>query len=497
MSSTDFAGRDHGRNEARRWPTLPVILLLITLGWVAQGSRALWEPDEGRYSAVAVQMVRSGDWLAPHLNHETPHFSKPPLVYWLIAGSIELLGRSETAVRLPNALAWLAMIAMMMALAKRLTDRNPLLGPIVFCTSLFPFVAVNIVTTDFILTAAECLSVLGFVLWWKDRASYGLWVMWTGFGVAFLVKGPPALLPLLPILVFGAMERMRIWRIFLHPGLVAFLVIGLGWYVAAAWSRPDLLDYWLGTEVAGRVSGSFSHRNEGLLGWVKPYVPVILVGMMPWTALVPFRRWKGTWQTAEDRFLILWIAIPLSIFILASSRMPLYLLPLTVPAAILLARRLPAELTGKPWIRGLAIAWLITLVTIKVGGAVYSVDRDPRPLAKTIERLAGAVDEVHFVDMNGWYGLTFYLDVEVEQITMKDEIEANPDYRPVWEKLNDELEEDSNLDTVYVVPRNLSQEFERMLAERRWSPASKTVEEASKLVIYASPLADGRDSGPR
>ena len=67
---------------ARAWflASLGFVLAAFTLGvWV--------EPlDHGytRYATLAFEMVRSGDWIAPHLD-DGLYVDKPPLVIWLIA----------------------------------------------------------------------------------------------------------------------------------------------------------------------------------------------------------------------------------------------------------------------------------------------------------------------------------------------------------------------------------------------------------------------------
>ena len=42
------------------WLTLACAL---ALGFAFQGSRGLWETDEGRYTQVAMEMLRSGDYI--------------------------------------------------------------------------------------------------------------------------------------------------------------------------------------------------------------------------------------------------------------------------------------------------------------------------------------------------------------------------------------------------------------------------------------------------
>lgn len=41
---------------------------LAVLAIAGQGARPLWEPDEGRYTAVAIEMLDSRDWLVPRLH---------------------------------------------------------------------------------------------------------------------------------------------------------------------------------------------------------------------------------------------------------------------------------------------------------------------------------------------------------------------------------------------------------------------------------------------
>jgi 4-amino-4-deoxy-L-arabinose transferase-like glycosyltransferase len=44
---------------------------------------------------MALNMLATGDYLVPHIDDEHPHYAKPPLIYWAIAGSITAFGRSE------------------------------------------------------------------------------------------------------------------------------------------------------------------------------------------------------------------------------------------------------------------------------------------------------------------------------------------------------------------------------------------------------------------
>ena len=71
-----------------------MFLLALLLGLAFQGSRGLWEPDEGRNVNIALGMLQTSDWLVPRLNGE-PYLDKPPLHYWTVAAGMALFGRNE------------------------------------------------------------------------------------------------------------------------------------------------------------------------------------------------------------------------------------------------------------------------------------------------------------------------------------------------------------------------------------------------------------------
>ncbi len=76
---------------------LPLFLLVLA------ALRPLALPDEGRYAEVGRWMAVSGDWLTPRLDG-IPFFHKPPLLYWLEAAAMSVLGATPWVARLVVAL---------------------------------------------------------------------------------------------------------------------------------------------------------------------------------------------------------------------------------------------------------------------------------------------------------------------------------------------------------------------------------------------------------
>jgi len=193
--------RDFGRLLRAPGSRVALVALLVAFGFL--GSRAIWDPDEGRYTNVALQMLASGNYLDLARHHETGHWTKPPATYWAIAAGVSAFGPTPAAARLPAALSFLACTGLAGWVARRLQPGTGALSALVFATMLLPFVAANVITTDFPLAACQGLAMAA---WLETRFGTGrergrwLLLMWAGFALAFLVKGPPALLPLLAVL---------------------------------------------------------------------------------------------------------------------------------------------------------------------------------------------------------------------------------------------------------------------------------------------------------
>lgn len=382
-------------------------------------------------------MLRSGDFVSPAWNDHVPHFTKPPLTYWGIAGGIALLGWNEWGVRLANAFAFAATIVVVSALAKQTSPDRPWLPPVLYATSLFPFVAANVVSTDTLLNLWESVAVLGFLRWWtghrSPRGSGSLLLMWLGFGLAFLTKGPPGMLPLAAIVTFVwlAEGKRTAGQLFHWRGLLLFTAVALFWYLIVVVKNPGLLTYFIRDEVIGRVSSGHFHRNPQWYGSLLMYLPTLLLGTLPWT-LVWLPRTRGVrgsllsrtwWQTALKQeplqvFLLLWIFIPLAVFFISRSRLPLYILPLFVPIALLTAKLPIANRSAFLLDRRFLAGWVLSLLALKVGVAHYSTDKDVRPMAQAIKASVSPLPrEIVFVDVEPRWGLSLYLGCEIEHAT--------------------------------------------------------------------------------
>jgi 4-amino-4-deoxy-L-arabinose transferase-like glycosyltransferase len=147
----------------QRWFLL--VLTFFTF-FLLLGSRALNEPDEGRYSEIAREMIETGDWLVPHFWY-LPHLDKPPMTYWLVAASMKLFGQNEWAVRLPVALAGVSGVWATFLLGCSIGGRRAgFWSALILQTSLLYFVMSRMLTTDIFLTQFTAWAIYFFWRSW-------------------------------------------------------------------------------------------------------------------------------------------------------------------------------------------------------------------------------------------------------------------------------------------------------------------------------------------
>src|SRR5688500_13194311 len=219
-------------------------------------------------------------------------------------------------------LAFVLSVFLVYRMGRVFVPGKPWLPAVIYATAPLPFFAANFISTHGMLAAMEALAVACFV-----HARFGggspRWVdaMWAAFGLAFLTKGPPGLLPLAAIVVFRLFDREGPGL--LRPiGLLSFVAIGLTWYGVVVTRHPGLLDYFLGHEVLDRVASAAHGRSPEWYGWLEIYGPTFALGLLPWLPMAIWRNrrsiGKPGWAhwTPEQRFLWLWLLLPLLVFCL-------------------------------------------------------------------------------------------------------------------------------------------------------------------------------------
>lgn len=354
---------------------VPAVFLLWNLGYAP-----LWNPDEGRYSAASYEMAfgldsRTPDWVVPHLNG-VARLNKPPLVYWGAASMFRLLGPSESAARLPAALAALGVLLVLFLWGRAAWGtRAGVAAAWVWATAIFPFAMARVANTDMLLCAAIALASFG--IYWAIETSrkwqFGL-VAGVGMGLALLAKGPVGVaLPLGVAFVYlcciGGWKRAP-WGA-LALALTVALGLGAPWYWSVEMGRPGFLHQFLVVENGRRFSGGEEFHVPSPFWY---YLPVIAGGMLPWTGfLLP--AWAqfeplGTRAGRSKLFGAIWAIFITLLFSFSDTKLMTYVLP-AFPALALLTGIAVArfEFWPRAW-RHVSVA--VTLLFNAIGGVAVA-----------------------------------------------------------------------------------------------------------------------------
>lgn len=336
-------------------PALGVIFLLV-LFYARLAGFPLQDPDEGRYASIPLEMILSGDWLTPRLAG-VPYFEKPPLFYWLVALSYEVLGPSEFATRVVPATAALLSVLMVYAFARRFFSRRAaLLAGGVLATAPLFFVLSQAAVIDMVLAA--CFTATLLALWLaldSPEAEKRRWVLVVAVATALgvLAKGLVALalcgaIGLIAVLAF---RDWALLRQLLRPApLLLFLAIAAPWFVLISLEHPAFPHYFFVEQHFHRYLDAAGHNIPHAEGPFF-YIPVLLVTLLPWT-LVPLvlgfsasgRGALGILRRDLLGYLALWAGAVFLFFSASSSKLPTYLLPMFPPLALFIGAWLDAAL---------------------------------------------------------------------------------------------------------------------------------------------------------
>lgn len=339
-------------NRQRFWLTdiLLLTLSLIVLFGAFLGSRPLSVPDEARYSEIPREMLELSNYLTPHLNY-IKYFEKPPLLYWLQAGTIKMLGESEWALRLPTALLALLGCIMVYIAGRMLYERRTgILASFILATSLLYFAMAHLITLDMTVTVFLTGCLLSFIVAMQaDAAAYRRRLLWGCYlcaALAALTKGLIGfVLPGLVIVAWLTLyhEWRQLKHCYLVSGTLIFLAIAAPWYLWVQQVNPEFFQFFF-------VEQHFSRYLTLSAGRYKPYwffMGILLAGFFPWTVFL-FQAirdqlslsWKNRHAAKTEGFLLLWAALIFIFFSLSKSKLIPYILPVFPPLALLTARYL-------------------------------------------------------------------------------------------------------------------------------------------------------------
>jgi len=318
--------------------------LFILLYIVPLGVRPMVIPDEFRYAEIPREMLETGNWVVPHLDG-LRYFEKPVLGYWLNAAGIAMFGENAFAIRFFSAVAAGISAVVLFFLARKYAGgyRTGILVATVFltCSEVFSIGTISVLDSMFsmFLTAAMALFFLAHMEDVPRKRVSLLVLSGISCGLAFLTKGFLAFailaVTVIPFLIWQRRVK-EIFRILWVPVVTAILV-ALPWCLMIYAREKDFWHYFFWTEHIHRlVSGEGGQHSQPF--WF--FVPCILGGVFPWTALLPaaISGLRGTrFKDPLFRYAICWLLLPFMLLSASSGKLITYILPCFPPLAIIMS----------------------------------------------------------------------------------------------------------------------------------------------------------------
>ncbi len=380
MSMADtipFPGAPRGADARTRlahhvaaWECCVVLVLLAVSAAIGRGP---WDPDELKYAQV-VQGMRAGSSLfVPHLWGEV-YTEKPPLFFWLVLASARMLGGvGLPALLTPTVLAACAGVWMVWWIASRGAGlRAGMLAAVVLVSLPLYLLAAQIGRMDMLLTAFITAAIWLFHRGYADQVRVARVAAFAVMGLAVLSKGAFGIIfPLAIGVTFLAASRQlaRLWCRDTLAGIAAFAAVVAVWLVPGVLIQgPDYFFKLIGRQTIDRAVSGIDHGEPAYF-----YLLVLPALLFPWILfLTPAVRsaWRHWKEEAEETelWLLCWTAVPLVILSLVREKLPIYLMPMMPPVAILIGRHW-SEILADPHRdrRTLARAVVLFLIACVVG----------------------------------------------------------------------------------------------------------------------------------
>lgn len=330
------------------WCDLLVLLALcLTCFSFMLGQRPLSVPDEARYSEIPREMLVSHDYITPHLNG-IKYFEKPPLLYWLQAGSLRLIGFNEWGARIPNMLFAVLGCLLIYVTTRKLYDRNTAwLASLILANNLLYFALGHTVTTDMLLTLCFSATLYSFIIAANlpPGVEQRLWfyAAYSSAALAVLTKGLVAiLLPGLIVVcwILLCQQWQILKRLYLISGLLLFCAISLPWHYLVQQANPEFFQFYFIDQQFSRYLTMYAQRYQPM--WF--FIPILLAGLFPWVVILPqtiryylTQTWKVRSAYKNEIFFLLWASLVFIFFSCSKSKLIPYILPAIPPLVILLS----------------------------------------------------------------------------------------------------------------------------------------------------------------
>jgi 4-amino-4-deoxy-L-arabinose transferase-like glycosyltransferase/putative flippase GtrA len=347
------APKNHGLNLFLFLLTL-VVSTIVLFYRLTDNPIELW--DESRLANNALEMSKSGlslittyEWLPDHWN------TKPPLLIWLMAVCMNIVGINELGVRLPSVLASLGTIVLVywfVANYLRRPVQAYLAVAIILASPGYILVhgarSGNYDSLLTLLTTAYLLCAFIYLEGEAKNKRMHFFLMMSAVVLAFYTKTIQGLI-FLPAVFLYALFARKIITVLKRPHFYVGCIVAVGLCILYYWYRNQIDPGYFEAVKANDLGGRYANALEGHHG--SPFWYLFRVKYFPW--LVPsliIAAYMLVRGSRPMKYLIGFLAIAMAFYLAvissAGTKLVWYAMPLVPLYAIICAVGI-AEVAGK------------------------------------------------------------------------------------------------------------------------------------------------------
>lgn len=402
---------------------LPILILSGVVFFIPYlGYVHLFDWDEINFAESAREMIVTGNYHLVQINFQ-PFWEKPPLFFWLQAGSMQLFGINEFAARFPNAVFGIFTLMTFYFIGKKYRSaRFGFLWALAYFGSFLPNIYCKSAIIDpvfnyFIFTGIYCMY-----LSLRKNASARKGLLYAAFaglliGLATLTKGPVGLL----IFLITFITYFIFYRFKNFPGIKKilaftffFVVVCLLWFGQELWENGFwFLNKFLAYQVDLFLNPVAGHGEPFYYHFV-----VVFIGCFPISilALPVFFSKISTAQNDYSRVMKILFWTVMILFSITTTKIVHYsslaYMPLAFIAAIYLDRLITERQKIKAWVLYLLV-FMGFIFSFLLAALPYLAQHPAILLPFLNDPYAAASLQIK-VDWNGyesWIGVFYFLAI--------------------------------------------------------------------------------------
>jgi 4-amino-4-deoxy-L-arabinose transferase-like glycosyltransferase len=323
---------------------------------------------------IARNMLTSGDWVTARLDGVID-LEKPPLIYWLIAGSYKIFGVHDWCARIPVAVFAMGLALLTCAFGIWAFGRKTgFYVGLCMATCVGIFLFTRILISDVMLTFTIAWAMWAFLRVIDDQETHPrrwAFILAASLGTGLLFKSLiaivfPVAAGLIYLLLTHQLFSREIWkRLHVVSGALIVILIAGPWYVLATLRNPPYFDFTMHGG-PGQYHGFFwfFFINEQLLRFLNLRYPrdyntvprlyfwlLHFVWLFPWSVYFPTvakLSFQPIDRAGRTRLLALcWVGFVL-VFLTFSTTQEYYSMPCYPALALLLGSAMAMD---GPWVR--------------------------------------------------------------------------------------------------------------------------------------------------